>query len=328
MEIGKVPNDILKSIVLGKLVNNRSEVLVRPGIGEDCCVVDFGEYSCVMSSDPITGTANEVGRLAVHVTCNDVAACGVEPLGLIVTILAPPGTTQNDLEMIMNQLIETASSINVDIMGGHTEVTAAVTRFVLICTAVGKALKDKVVTTGGARAGDCLVLTKYAGIEGTAIIAFEKEKELAEQLEPEILKEAKGLINSISVVKEGVVSARFGVSAMHDVTEGGVLGAVWEMCEASGTGAEINYANIPMAVSTKQICEYYGIDPLKLISSGSMLIAARDGEGLVRRLKEENIHAAIIGKLVENGNKILHTGKVSINILQPEADELYKVCGR
>ena len=328
MEIGKVPNNILKDIILGKLVNNRSEILVRPGIGEDCCVVDFGEYSCVMSSDPITGSANEVGRLAVHVTCNDVAACGVEPLGLIVTILAPPGTTEYELEIIMNQLIKTSSSINVDIMGGHTEITAAVTRFVIICTAVGKALKDKVVTTGGAKTGDCLVLTKSAGIEGTSIIAFEKEKELLVKLGPELVKEAKSFMDSISVVREGIISAEFGVSAMHDVTEGGVLGAVWEMCEASGTGVEINGSIIPIAVSTERICEYYGIDPLKLISSGSMLIAAEDGEGLVRKLKEENINAAIIGKLVQSDRKIYYNDKEPANILQPESDELYKVCGR
>ena len=328
MEIGKVPNAILKDIVFGKLKNNRSEILVRPGIGEDCCVVDFGEYSCVMSSDPITGAANEVGRLAVHVTCNDVAACGVEPLGLIVTILAPPGTTQKDLEIIMNQLIETSSSINVDIMGGHTEITGAVTRFVIICTAVGKAPKDKIVTTSGAKPGDYLVLTKYAGIEGTAIIAFEKEKELAGLFGPEIIKEAKSFMNSISVVKEGIISAEFGVSAMHDVTEGGVLGAVWEMCEASGTGAEIYDNKLPIAVSTRIICEYYGIDPLKLISSGSMLIAAADGENLVKKLTEENISAAIIGKVVEGRSKILIKDKEQIIIEQPESDELYKVCGR
>ncbi len=328
MEIGKVPNHLLKDIVLGKLVNNRKEILVRPGIGEDCCVVDFGEYSCVMSSDPITGTANEVGRLAVHVTCNDVAACGVEPLGLIATILAPPGTSEHELEMIMDQLVETSSAINVDIMGGHTEITGAVTRFVIICTAVGKAPKNRVVATGGAKPGDCLVLTKSAGIEGTAIIAFEKEKELSELLGPELLKEAKNFLESISVVREGVLSAQFGVTAMHDVTEGGVLGAVWEMCEASGTGAEISYSKLPIATSTKKICDYYGIDPLKLISSGSMLISVADGEGLVKRLKEENIPAAVIGKVIEGCGRTLVKDNEPVEIQQPGSDELYKVCGR
>ena len=328
LEIGKVPNHLLKDIVLGKLVNNRKEILVRPGIGEDCCVVDFGEYSCVMSSDPITGTANEVGRLAVHVTCNDVAACGVEPLGLIATILAPPGTSEHELEMIMDQLVETSSAINVDIMGGHTEITGAVTRFVIICTAVGKAPKNRVVATGGAKPGDCLVLTKSAGIEGTAIIAFEKEKELSELLGPELLKEAKNFLESISVVREGVLSAQFGVTAMHDVTEGGVLGAVWEMCEASGTGAEISYSKLPIATSTKKICDYYGIDPLKLISSGSMLISVADGEGLVKRLKEENIPAAVIGKVIEGCGRTLVKDNEPVEIQQPGSDELYKVCGR
>ncbi len=93
MEIGKVPNDILKEIILNKIRCCRDEVLIRPKIGEDCAAVDFGEYACVMSTDPITGAVNEVGRLAVHISCNDVASCGVEPIGLLATILAPPGTT-------------------------------------------------------------------------------------------------------------------------------------------------------------------------------------------------------------------------------------------
>lgn len=328
MKIGKVPNDILNSIVLNKLKNNRSEILVRPGIGEDCCVVDFGDYSCVMSSDPVTGAVNEAGRLAVHITCNDVAACGVEPLGLITTILAPAGTSEEELEYVIDQLIKTASSINVDIMGGHTEITSAVSRFVIICTAVGRAMKDKFINTSGAKAGDQLVLTKYAGLEGTAIIAFEKENELAGKIEAELLKDAKGLIESISVVKEGLLSAEFGVSAMHDVTEGGVLGAVWEMCEASGTGVELYAGKIPVRVSTKAVCNYYGIDPLKLISSGSMLIAAADGEGLIKKLKENNINASIIGRVIQNKKRELITEKGAVEISQPDSDELYKVLGR
>lgn len=328
MEIGKVPNDILKSIILGKLISSRSEILVRPGIGEDCCVVDFGEYSCVMSSDPITGAANEIGRLAVHITCNDVAACGVEPLGLLATILAPPGTQVEELEQIMEQLTSTAASINVDIMGGHTEITTAVTRFVIICTAVGKALKGKAVTTKGARPGDRLVVTKGVGLEGTAIIAFDREDELIGNIGAKLVNEAKSFMDSISVVKEGLIAAGFGVSAMHDVTEGGILGAVWELCEASDTGAEIYAEKIPVAASTRSICEFYGLDPFRLISSGCMLMAAPDGEGLVRLLEDNGIKAAVIGQVTSGAGKLLITGKGKEHISPPEADELYKVIER
>lgn len=325
MEIGKVPNSILKDIVLDKLKNNRSEVLVRPGIGEDCCVVDFGEYSCVMSSDPITGAVNEIGRLAVLVTCNDIASCGVEPLGLIITILAPPGTTEKELETLMDQLTKTASEINVDIMGGHTEITSSVNRFVVTSTAIGRTPKNKLVTTKGAKAGDSIVITKSAGLEGTAIVANDREKELSELLGKELMDEAKGFIDKISVIKEGVLAGEFGVSAMHDVTEGGLLGAIWEMCEASGMGAEVFYEDVPIARSTKSICRYYGIDPLKLISSGCMLIAVPDGKGLVNNLNNSGIDAAVIGKFLESKDRILYTAKGPVEIAQPGSDELFKI---
>ena len=326
MEIGKVPNSILESLILNKLKNNRKDVLLRPGIGEDCSAVEFGGYACVLSCDPITGTALEIGRLAVNISCNDIASCGVEPIGLLVALLCPPGTTEADIGQVMGQLTKTAEEINVDILGGHTEITSAVTRFVITCTAVGRCLKDRLITTAGAQMGDSLVLTKHAGLEGTSIIAHEKQKELTDALGEEIVNEAKGYMNNLSVVKEGLAAAGFGVNAMHDVTEGGILGAVWEICEASGHGAEIIIDNIPVTMSTRMICEYYGISPYKLISSGCMLISAADGEGLVKHLAHAGVQAAVIGRL--NGKKedrmMIAGGKAQL-IPQPESDEIYKV---
>ncbi len=325
METGKVPNSILRELVLDKLKNKRSEVLVRPQIGVDCCAIDFGEYACVMSSDPITGAAKDAGRLAVHVACNDIASFGVEPLGLLVTILAPPGTTEQELGTITDQINETASSLNVDILGGHTEVTDSVTRFVLVSTAIGKVAKSSMISTNGAKVGDNIIITKYAGLEGTAIIASEKENELTAHVGMSMIEEAKGFLNHLSVIREGVIAAGFDASAMHDVTEGGLLGAVWEVCEASGKGASIFLDKVPVAEPTRKICDYYGIDPLRLVSSGCMLICCRDAEGLVAKLLSEGIPAAIIGKVEEGPQKVLYTGAGTIPIEEPGSDELYKV---
>ncbi|MEN6315276.1 MAG: AIR synthase family protein [Clostridiaceae bacterium] len=325
MKIGKIPNSTLEKLILNKIQSNRSEVILRPGIGEDCSAVEFGKYACVLSTDPITGTANEIGKLAVHINCNDIASCGVEPIGLMVTILCPPGAAEQDLESIMDQLCSTAASINVDILGGHTEVTSAVTRFVISCTAIGRCLRGKMISTSGAKRGDSLVLTKHAGLEGASIIAREKEKELSSGLGCEIVSEAKEYINSLSVVKEGLEAARFGVNAMHDVTEGGVLGAVWEICDASGNGCEIDLGKIPVAMPTRRICGFYKIDPYKLISSGCMLISAEDGNGLVRHLKNAGIDAAVIGRLNGTSQRTMVSEGKTEPILQPSADELYKV---
>jgi hydrogenase maturation factor len=328
LEIGKVPNDILNSIILGKIVSRRSEVMLKPKIGEDCCAVDFGENACILSSDPITGAVNEIGKLAVHISCNDIASCGVEPLGLLVTILVPPATTVDELETVMDRICETAAGLNVDILGGHTEITDAVTRFVAITTAVGKTLKGKVVSTSGAQEGDCVILTKSAGIEGISIIAHDREDELVSALGNELVKKAKSFVESISVVKEGVIAGSFGVNAMHDVTEGGVMGAVWELSEASDKGIIIYEDKIPIEPETVSICNYYGIDPLKLISSGCMLISCEDGEGLLRAFSEKGIKASIIGRITGKKEKLLQSRGSILPIEQPGSDELYRVISK
>lgn len=325
MKIGKVPNNTLKKIILDKIKNNREEILIRPKIGEDCSAIDFGEYACVLSSDPITGAANEIGNLAVHISCNDIASSGVEPIGLMVTILAPPHATEAELEAVMHQLCETAASINVDIIGGHTEVTDSVNRFVLVTTAIGKSKKDKLVTSSGAKPGDHIILTKTVGIEGTAIIAHDKEQELVRELGIDLVEAGKKFIEDISVVKEGLIAGEFGVNSMHDITEGGVLGAVWEIAEASGVGCIIEKDKIPIAEVTKKICNHYNIDPLKLISSGSMAITCRNGYELVKELSRNNIKATVIGEIKDDLGKYMLQNKELVEIHEPETDELYKL---
>lgn len=327
MEIGKVPNNILKKIVIDKIKHTRSEIILRPRVGEDCTAVDFGDYACVLSSDPITGAVNEIGRLAVHVSCNDVAACGVEPIGLLVTILAPPDSSEEDLDIIMTQLVDTANLLNVEIMGGHTEITASVTRFVVVTTAVGKALKGKLVTSSGAKDGDSIILTKSAGMEGTAIIAHDKEEELTNQLGKEFVKKAKAFINNVSAVKEGIIAGNYGANAMHDVTEGGVLGAVWEIAEASEKGVILYKNKIPVAFETEEICKFYSISPLKLISSGCMIITSSNGKELVKELENNGVMATIIGEITEEKRKVMYDDNNIIQINQPDTDELFKVVG-
>ena len=325
MKIGKVPNNVLKELILNKIINKREEVLLRPKIGEDCCAIDLGPNVCVLSTDPITGAVNKIGRLAVHISCNDIASCGAEPIGLMVTMLAPPYATTDDMDAIMSQVCETAGALNVDIIGGHTEITDSVNRFIISGLAVGKVASGKLVTTSGAKAGDMIIMTKYAGIEGTAIIAYDKEKELVGIFGNEFVVRAQRFIDDISVVKEGIIAGEYGASAMHDVTEGGILGAIWEMAEASDKGVRIYREKIPVKMETLEICRYYGIDPLKLISSGSMLIACRDGEGLVDELMKNGIASSIIGVVTQNTRRILLYDGEFTEITQPYSDELYKV---
>ncbi|NLX86078.1 MAG: AIR synthase [Clostridiales bacterium] len=324
MKSGKLPSDVLEKRILSSFRFKRKEVLVRSKVGEDCSVLDFGEYACVVSTDPITGASNEIGRLAVHISCNDVAANGVEPFGLLFTILAPEGTTLEVLQDIVRQAAEEAASLKVEIIGGHTEITPAVNRIVVSTTAIGRAAKDRVVTSSGAKPGDYIILTKWVGLEGTAIIAHDFEKRLRGRMDDALLESAQAMMGHISVVKEGMIAGKMGATALHDVTEGGVLGALWELAEASGVGLRIYEDKIPVRPETRTICEEFGLNPLKLISSGCMLITCRDGQGMLEALNREGIPASIIGEVVEEGRTLV-SGEREEPIDPPESDELYKV---
>jgi hydrogenase expression/formation protein HypE len=326
MKVGKLDTDLLRRIVFQHITFQREEVMVRPGVGEDCAVVDFGDFACVLSTDPITGTASEVGRLAVHISCNDVASNGVEPLGLMLTIMAPEGTTADEIEEVMRQAGEESKKLNVEIIGGHTEITAAVNRIIVSATAIGRQIKKHVIATSGARAGDLVLMTKTAGLEGTAIIAHEKTGALGEYMGLDKVENAKAMMHKISVVPEGIIGGKMGTSSMHDITEGGLLGAAWELCEAAGVGIEIYLNHVPIAIETKDICAYYQLDPLRLISSGCMLMTISEEKGpeLLRALEEKGIQGTVIGRITAEGRYLVN-GEEKVEISSPESDELYKV---
>jgi len=326
MKIGKLSSEDLQELIIGKINYKNEEVYLKPTVGEDCAAISFDDYACVVSTDPITGTASEVGKLAVHISCNDVASSGIRPIGLLLTILVPESVTKEELGYIMQQASEEADKVGVDIIGGHTEVTNAVNRVVVSSTAIGKQLKTKLVKTSGARVGDAILITKTAGLEGTGIIGFEKEEELLSFMSKDEIQGCKNMLDQISVVPEGVLCGDFGVTSMHDVTEGGVLGALWEVCEASKTGCEIYNEHITVSPLTQKICDHYKIDPLKLISSGTMLITveASRSNDLLSKLNGSGIEASIVGNVREH-NYGLKFADCDRMVESPGSDELYKV---
>lgn len=325
MEIGKLPNDILEKIVFDNIKNKREEVLVGSGIGEDNAIVDFGEEVCVMSTDPITGATKDVGRLAIHISCNDVASSGAEPIGALLTILAPAGTSQEDIGRIMKEANEAARELNIEIMGGHTEITDAGNRVVISTTVIGKQKKKDMLDPSQVQPGDKVLITKYAAIEGTAILAKEREDFLKENISREELIEAQRLGELVSVVKEGILLGEIGVDYMHDITEGGILGAVWEGAMAVGKGIKIYQEQIPIKDISLKIADLLEINPYKLISSGSMLVIAKADKvkEIEEKLEKENIKISVIGEVIEEGIFIERAGRIE-KILSPEADELYR----
>ena len=320
MRLGKLTNEQLKRLVLDQLIGVRPEIVLRPDVGVDCAAVDLGEELCVLSTDPITAAGENLGTLAVHVCCNDAAACGAEPVGLLTTLLLPPDADEAFIEKTAREVSEAAVAAGVDVLGGHTEVTDAVNRPVISATVIARSPRHRLVSAAGMKCGDDILLTKWAGLEGTVILAEDFAEKLQGVWDREDFLLARGMKKYLSVVKESQVAMRLPVSAMHDVTEGGVLGAVWEMAEASGCGAALELEKIPVLDLTERACRALGIDPLRLISSGAMLIAAPCGEKMRELLCASGIAAEIIGKAVEAG--------VTLDVepvAPPEADELLRL---
>lgn len=324
MEIGKISNELLEKLVIKNIKNKRDEVLARSGIGEDTAILDLNGDLCVLSTDPITGATKDIGNLAVHIACNDIATSGGEPVVVLLSILAPPSTSKEDIEDIMIQAGKASEELNVEIAGGHTEITDSVNRIVINTTAIGRLNKEKMPRIKDIKPGDKILLTKYAGIEGTSIIANELEKELLAKLGSEKIEEAKAMKSMLSVLKDGIISGKIGVKYMHDITEGGVLGAVWETAKASGHGVKIYKDSIPFKDITVEIGDILDIDIYKLISSGSMIIVANEinTKEIIETLNLEDIKCTEIGEITKEGIKMLEDGKLR-EISPPASDELY-----
>ena len=328
LKTGKLDSDLLKSLVFERIKYRNDDVKVRPGIGEDCAVVSYGDYDCIMSTDPITAAASEVGRLAIHITCNDIASNGVQPLGILLAVMLPEGTTEEDVAEIMGQAADTAAEVGVEIIGGHTEITPSVNQPVIVSTAIGKAPAETSQTGNLMEEGDVIMITKSVGLEGTGIIAGDYSSQLEGILTEEEMKRAVSFLDRVSVVKEGVAAGRVGTHGMHDITEGGVLGAVWEMCQIAGTGAELDCGAVPVEPETVKVCRHFGIDALRLISSGSMVIIVAEDkvQQLTDAMDEIGVPISAVGRIRSRdfGVMMKSDGRL-IPVEPPGTDELYKV---
>lgn len=324
MDIGKVPVEILQKHVFRNLRTNKN-ILLLPNIGEDCAAVDIEGEIAVLTTDPITAGDSMSGFLSVVVACNDLAAAGAQPLGVLTTVLLPPGSDEDEFANILSQIRYACDKLNVILLGGHSEVTTAVTRPLIVSTGFGKVKKELLISTGGAKPGDKIVITKTIGLEGTFILYNKYKEKLKDILNSHEEKEIESFVEKLSVVKEGMIAREY-ASSMHDITEGGLFGAIYEVCRASSKGAVIYENMINLSSAVQKVCAFFNLNPYKLISSGSMLITTSKADDLVTKLLESGIECCIVGEIVEKPSVefVSKSGeKTYINDLP--IDEIYKV---
>ena len=325
---GKIPLDILKDVIFKNLGSKRKEVALGPAAGIDGAVINVGNKSLIVSMDPITGALERIGWEAVNINANDVSTFGVEPAFFLSCILLPENADRKIVEIISSQMDKAAKDLGMAIVGGHCEATPELVNPIVVGCAMGMTEKGNYITAAGAKPGDRIILTKSVGIEGTAILASDREERLRKKVDSTILKRAQQFFNQISVAKEASIAFKTGgVHAMHDPTEGGASGGIHEMADASALGFRIFEEKIPVAKETQEICRVFEIDPLYLIASGSMLISAeRDSaDRIVTKLNKNGISANIIGEFLQRPEKrvIKRMNGPEEELVRPACDHLW-----
>jgi hydrogenase expression/formation protein HypE len=325
---GKIPHGLLRQL-LSRLTPPGREVIIGPAVGEDAFAVGAGRTVVVASTDPITFTTEHIGYYAVNVNANDVATMGASPRWFLATALVPPRTGKRLLASLFAEIDQACVELGIRLCGGHTEVTSRVTQPVVVGAMMGTVTRKKLIRPSRARPGDRVLMTKRLALEGTSIIANERRKNVEGLLGKRGAARARRFLFSpgISIVKEALCAVDAApVHAMHDPTEGGLLWAVKELGLATGTGVEIDSGRVPIYEETKVICERFGLKPLGLIASGSLLIVVsrRNAGKVTRAIERRGIECTDIGRLWGKKPVLLQAGRTS-RFPNLKADEISKI---
>ena len=326
LPLGKIPIDVLRATVLSKTGAPSERVATPPKAGLDFAAVRLPDGYLIVSADPITGVSDMIGSYAVDVSANDVATSGSRPQFIESVVMLPEGSGEKELTIVAEQMDARARALGIAIVGGHTEVTPGLRRPLVVVTAF--ALAKDYVSSQDARPGDRLMMTKTAGIEGTAAIA--REPRTSGRLPVRLAQRAGGFLARLSIVEEAERAYRTGsVRAMHDCTEGGVLGAAFEMSLASGTGFTLEEGAVPVAPETRSICSSLRLDPLRLIGSGSLLLAVqKGGEKRVADALRGVAEVSVVGEFTREGRTLLKKDGSEVRVVSAPEDELWRVLGR
>lgn len=330
MKAGKIQESILDRAVLKQLKHRRDEVIVRPAAGLDCAAACLPEKTIYVSHmNTVSGDAYECGRMAVMRAASGLWAKGADIFGIHVSIMMPKLAEEQELRRLIADIEQSCDKYHIEILGGHTEVSEAAAQFIVTVCAEGF-LKEgmeeaKKRLRGKARPGDDIVMTGYAGLFGTAAAARRAERILCKKYNPDFIENAQSFFDIGNIKETAGVLNDFDVSAVHDVASSGIFGALWELSKASGHGFSIDLKKILLRQETVEICDFFDLNPYRLESGGSLLIAVSHGEQLVLALKKKGIAAAVIGEITADKNKTVVNDDESGCMEPPRGSELSKI---
>jgi hydrogenase expression/formation protein HypE len=331
LPVGKLPPDILvKHLKQAPMFDER--ILLGPGLGLDCAVIDYGGRYLVFKTDPITFATDQIGWYAVQVNANDIVTCGAVPRWMLLSVLLPEGKTSSRVvDQVFTQAFNACRQYEISVIGGHTEITNGLDRVILVATMIGEVERENLVTPRGARPGDRVLLTKGVPIEATALVARECGGLLGDAFKLEEIDQAIHFLYEpgISVYKEARIAlCSGGVTAMHDPTEGGLAAALWELAEASQASIIIDTRVIPVPGISRRICDFLDIDPLAAIASGALLLTVTEerAASVQSALENAGILCAQIGKVEPPPVSVFDISKGSRHIMpRPERDAIARL---
>ena len=324
MRPGKLSDSILKRTVLKQIKKNRKEVLCGAGIGEDCAIFACEGSNLVSAVGTFAVPARQDMIRAVYKEVNNLATAGAEPIAVTLAITLPERASEEKLKKLMDGAAQAAGELKIQIAGGHTTVSKYVSEKLVTVTAYGKVPADKAYITKGAKPGQDLVMTKWIGLEGTAILANKKREDLLTRYPEYLVEEAASFDKYLSIIPEAATAIKSGVCVMHDASEGGILATLWELAESSGVGLQIDMKKLPIRQETVEVCEFCDVNPYELLSGGCLVMTAEDGNSLVLALQEQGIPAVVVGKITDSNDRLIFNGEEKRFLDKPAADEVYK----
>lgn len=324
MKAGKVSEAVLKRSVL-KAVNQqlKQKSGSKAGVGTDAGLFAVpGNKEAMAVSDAVVAGNNEgMAELAVYRACNSLAAAGGTPIAVTVQLMLPETMEETGLKQTMQEVLSACEKSQVLLNRGHTQVSPLVLERVISVTAVGTAKGEKVLNE--TVAGSELVMTKTAGLAGAVLLSEAYREALHERYTYAFIDKARVRRNELSVRKEAKLLKELGIVHMHDVAEGGVYGAVWELAESLQAGVEIDLKRIPILQETVEISEYFDVNPYQLKGDGALLFLTNDSALIIEKLEEAGIPAAVIGRMTEGNDRIL-VNEDEVRHLEPNRVEEYE----
>lgn len=338
MKIGKVSESVLKRSVLKQIKTKHNEILNGAVVGGDCAIFALEEgfmmTSCVKEAtvavkadmglqDNLISPRMSMAHL-IQKCANNLAVSGATPIAAMVTLMLPEWIEEADIKKLMTEAEASCKELSMQIAGGQTRVSEVVTEPVAVITGYGKVKKSDIHTVKEAKPGQDIVISKWIGLEGTAILAKRHKEKLLQRYPAYLVEEASGFDQYLSIIPEAATAIKSGVCAMHDASEGGIFGALWELAEGAGVGLSVDLKKLPLRQETVEVSECCNVNPYELLSGGCLVMTTEDGLGLTRALAEAQIPAVVVGKITNSKDRILINEDEIRYMDRPKTDEIYK----